>query len=66
MTHEKLLELTRTREGKLDYPFLVKIKYSRQPIPYIYGMSSREEAVAFAIAKEEHNPYVRWTEVKEK
>jgi hypothetical protein len=63
MTKERLLELSLTREGAKNFPFLVKVKYSRQAIPIIYGMTSREEAEEFAKDKEERNCLVRWTEV---
>jgi len=46
--------------------FYARIKYSRQPIPTEYAFPYEVDAVRFAIAKKEHNPYVRWTEIDTK
>ena len=65
MTREELLNLTKEREGKLSFPFVAIVKYSRQAVPIRYGMKTREEADEFALDKRVRNPYVRWTEVRQ-
>ena len=46
--------------------FIARIKYSKCAIPTETEFASRENAEAHCIDKENHNPYVRWTEVDTK
>ena len=44
--------------------FIAIVKYSKTAIPDEYNFETKQEAEQFCRDKEQHNPYVRWTEVK--
>jgi len=43
--------------------FVAQIKISRNAIPWEYLFSTEEEARELCERKEQHNPFVRWTQV---